>query len=82
MKMEVDVMRTSQESAAAWFAHNAPIMRHYLEPGDSAFEKAFGPLAEAAARVEPIETPPRAWYDRLSFPPDLRFRRFVLGDSN
>ncbi|MBK5115417.1 MAG: hypothetical protein JJE23_00705 [Thermoleophilia bacterium] len=57
-------------------------MRHYLEPGDAGFDEAFDPLGKAAAAVEPIEKPPRAWYDRISFPPGLRFRRFVLGDSN
>ena len=28
---DVDVMRASRESGAAWFQHNAPIMRHYLD---------------------------------------------------
>ncbi|MBK5232527.1 MAG: hypothetical protein JJE13_06065 [Thermoleophilia bacterium] len=79
---ELDVMRTTEESGVEWFRHNAPIMRYYLEPGDASFDEAFGPTGEAAAAIEPIEIPPRAWYDRLSFSPDLRFRRFVLGDAN
>jgi len=79
---EVDVMRTSQESAAAWFRQNVPIMRHYLKPGDPDFDDVFGPLRDAAARVDPVAVPPRAWHDLVSFTPDLRVRRFFLGNSN
>jgi class 3 adenylate cyclase len=79
---DVDVMRASKESGAAWFRHNAPIMRHYLEPGDPEFAEVFGPAAELAEQTDPIGVAPRAWHDRVSFPSDLRFRRFMLGDSN
>ncbi len=79
---DVDVMRTSRESASAWFQHNAPIMRHYLNPGDAEFAEVFGRTAKLAEETDPLDVVPRAWHDRVSFSPGLRFRRFVLGDSN
>jgi class 3 adenylate cyclase len=82
IETDVDVMRTSEESAVVWWRHNVPIMRHYLEPGDADFDDVFGPLSKAAARVEPLAVAPRAWHDVVSFPPGLRFRRFSLGDSS
>ncbi|MGB6424270.1 MAG: adenylate/guanylate cyclase domain-containing protein [Solirubrobacterales bacterium] len=74
------IMRVTEESGTAWFEHCAPIWRRFLEPGDPEFVEVFGPTAEAAARIDPVEEAPRAWYDLVSFPDDLRFRRTVLGD--
>ena len=79
---DVDVMRSTKESGDAWFQHNVPIMRHYLEPGNPDFAEVFGRAAKLAEQTDPIEVAPRAWHDRVSHPPDLRFRRFALGDSN
>jgi class 3 adenylate cyclase len=77
-----DVMRTTEESSVAWWRHNVPIMRCYLQPGDSDFREVFGAMTEAAAQVEPLAAAPRAWHDVVSFPPDLRLRGSFLGDSN
>ena len=77
-----DIIRVTDESAGAWMRHNLPIMRRYLEPGDPDFDEVFGPIAQVAARVEPIEPAPRAWHDTVAFPPDLRFRRTMLGDQH
>ncbi len=77
-----DVMRTTEESGAAWWHRRVPIMRHYLEPGDPDFDDVFGTVRDAAARVEPIDVPPRAWHDTFSHPTAMRFRRTYLGDSN
>ena len=79
---DVDVMRSTKESGDAWFQHNVPIMRHYLEPGDPEFAEVFGRAAKPAEHTDPVEVAPRAWHDRVSHPPDLRFRRFALGDTN
>ncbi|MGB3099806.1 MAG: adenylate/guanylate cyclase domain-containing protein, partial [Solirubrobacterales bacterium] len=76
------IMRVTEESGTAWFEHCAPIWRRFLQPGDPEFEEVFGPTAELAAGIEPVEQAPRAWYDLVSFPDDLRFRRTVLGDVN
>ncbi|MBK5115424.1 MAG: hypothetical protein JJE23_00740 [Thermoleophilia bacterium] len=76
------IMRVTEESGTAWFEHCAPIWRRFLEPGDPEFVEVFGPTAEAAALIDPVEEAPRAWYDLVSFPDDLRFRRTVLGDVN
>jgi class 3 adenylate cyclase len=77
-----EVARVTEESGAAWFEHNAPIMRRFLEPGTPEFDEAFGPTAKLAAEIDPIEIAPRAWHDMVAFPPDLRFRRTILGDQN
>ena len=81
-RTEMDVVRTSPESTRAWWSHNVPIMRHYLEPDDPAFDDVFGPVRAAAELVEPIAAAPRAWHDLVSFPADLRFRKYALGGSN
>jgi hypothetical protein len=75
-------IRVTRESGTAWWQHNAPIMRRYLEPGDPDFDEVFGPTAPAATQLDPIEAAPRAWHDTVSFPPDLPFRRSMLGDHN
>ena len=38
--------------------------------------------AVRGARWSRSRQPPRAWYDTVAFPPDLRFRRTMLGDQN
>jgi len=77
-----DIMRINEESGAAWFQQNAPVMRHYLDPDDPGFEDVFGLTAPVAAEVDPIAEPPRAWQARISFRPDLRIRENLLGDVN
>jgi class 3 adenylate cyclase len=75
-----DVMRVTDENGVIWFEQNAPIMRHYLEPDDPVFGEVFGPTASRAATVDPIDYPPRAWVDTISFRPDLRLHETVIGD--
>jgi class 3 adenylate cyclase len=79
---DADLIRISRESGTAWFEHNAPFMRRYLDPSDADFEEIFDSTAPFAAAIAPAEVVPRAWYDRLSFPPNLRFRRSILGDQH
>ena len=76
------IVRVTEESGAEWFEHNAPIMRRYLEPDDPEFGAVFGLTAKLAEQTDPIDVAPRAWHDTVSFPPDLRFRRTILGDQN
>jgi len=76
-----EIARVDDTSGNAWTQHNVPIMRRYLEPGDPDFAEVFNLAAPYAAKVQPVEVPPRAWHDRLSFPPHLRFRRNMLGDQ-
>ena len=54
-------------------------MRAYLDPDDDAFAEVFGPLAKAAARVEPGELI-RAWSSTHSFPDHEGLRTSWLGD--
>ena len=76
-----EVLRVDEASGNTWSQHNVPIMRRYVQPGDPDFADVFNIAAPYAAKVEPAEVPPRAWYDRLSLPPHLRFRRNMLGDQ-
>lgn len=76
-----DVAGITEASAAEWWRQAVPIMRHYLAPGDPRFDECFGPLADAASRVAPIE-PPLAWHSSYEFLPGLALRRTVLGQSN
>ncbi len=76
-----EIGRVDEASGNAWTRHNVPIMRRYISPGDPDFDEVFDRAAPYAAKVEPVEAPRRAWYDRLSFPPHLRFRRSMLGDQ-
>jgi class 3 adenylate cyclase len=64
----------------SWWRLNVPIMRKYLAPADGIFEKVFGPLAENAARVDPVEDTPRAWQHSYEFPAERRLRQTWLGD--
>ena len=73
-----DVAGITEASAAEWWRQAVPLMRHFLAPGDPRFEECFGPLADAAAQVEPIE-PPLAWHSSYEFLPELALRRTVLG---
>jgi class 3 adenylate cyclase len=84
MRDDSDIVRVEHESGRAWFFHNAPIMRRYLDPADPDFEDVFGSAAPFAAEMAPAERAPRAWYDRIVFPPNrrLRFQRAMLGDQN
>jgi class 3 adenylate cyclase len=75
-----ELFRVTEEGAVAWWELNAPIMRHYLSPGDEDFEHVFGRLAGYAASVEPAPAAPRAWTYEAEYPEDLRFRRSILGD--
>jgi class 3 adenylate cyclase len=82
LREDAEIIRVSQESGTAWFEHNAPIWRRYLEPADADFTEIFDSTAPYAADVQPVESAPRAWYDRVSFPTNLRFRRSMLGDQH
>jgi class 3 adenylate cyclase len=59
-------------------------MRRYLVPADADFDDIFGSTAPFAAEIPPAERAPRAWHDRISFPPNrrMRFQRSMLGDQN
>jgi class 3 adenylate cyclase len=76
-----EVVRVDEASGNDWTRHNVPIMRRYLQPEDPDFAEVFDLIAGYAAKVEPADTAPRAWYDRISFPSGLRFRRNMLGDQ-
>ncbi|HMS63475.1 MAG TPA: adenylate/guanylate cyclase domain-containing protein [Solirubrobacteraceae bacterium] len=76
-----DIARVDEASGNAWTKQNVPIMRRYVQPGDPDFDAVFDVAAPYAEKVEPVEVAPRAWYDRLSLPPHLRFRRNMLGDQ-
>ena len=82
LREDADIIRTTRESGTAWFLHNAPIMRRFLDPADPDFEEIFDTTAPYAAETEPVESAPRAWYDLVSFPDNLRFRRTMLGDQH
>jgi class 3 adenylate cyclase len=82
LREDAEIIRVSRDSGTAWFQHNAPIMRRYLDPADPDFEEIFDSTAPYAAEVEPLESAPRAWYDRVAFPTNLRFRRSLLGDQH
>jgi class 3 adenylate cyclase len=82
LREDAEIIRVSRDSGTAWFQHNAPIMRRYLDPSDADFEETFDSTAPYAAEIEPVEPVPRAWYDRVAFPTNLRFRRSMLGDQH
>jgi class 3 adenylate cyclase len=71
---------TTDDSSADWWKLNVPIMRRYLAPDSDAFEAVFGPLAKAAARIEP-GPPIRAWSSTHSFPDLEGLRTSWLGDT-
>jgi class 3 adenylate cyclase len=76
-----DIAGITEASAVAWWDRMVPYMRHYLSPGDGRFEECFGPLSDAASRVEPIQ-PPLAWESTYEFLPELALRQTVLGAVN
>ena len=82
LREDAEIIRLTRESGTAWFLHNAPIMRRYLDPADPDFKEIFDSTAPYAADIEPAESAPRAWYDRVAFLTNLRFRRSVLGDQH
>ena len=82
LREDAEMIRVSRESGTAWFQHNAPIMRRYLDPADADFDETFDSTAPYAAEIEPVQSAPRAWYDRVAFPDNLRFRRSLLGDQH
>ena len=82
LREDADIIRITRDSGTAWFLHNAPIMRRYLDPADADFEEIFDSTAPYAAETEPVESVPRAWFDRVSFPATVRFRQSMLGDQN
>ncbi|HJR89881.1 MAG TPA: adenylate/guanylate cyclase domain-containing protein, partial [Aeromicrobium sp.] len=82
LRADADIVRLTRESGTAWFQHNAPIMRRYLDPADSDFKEIFDSTAPYAAEIEPLPATPRAWYDRVAFPTSVRFRQTMLGDQN
>jgi class 3 adenylate cyclase len=82
LRGDAQITRVSRDSGTAWFQHNAPIMRRYIDPADADFEEIFDSTAPFAAEIPPAESIPRAWFDRVAFPTNLRFRRSMLGDQN
>jgi len=82
LREDADIVRITRDSGTAWFLHNAPIMRRYLDPADADFEEIFDSTAPYAAEIEPVDPLPRAWFDRVSFPTTVRFRQSMLGDQN
>lgn len=77
---DADEWGITPEVSRSWWRANVPIMRSYLAPGEAIFDAVFGPLAENAARVDPVEHLPRAWQHSYEFPAERRLRRTVLGD--
>lgn len=76
-----DVVGISAESQSTWFQENAPIVRHYVHPQDADFQEIFGTVSSIAEALDPIQSPPRAWYGTLSFEPGVnRVQRTTLGD--
>jgi hypothetical protein len=41
LREDAEIIRVSRDSGTAWFQHNAPIMRRYLDPSDADFEETF-----------------------------------------
>ena len=56
-----------------WWRSEVPLMRSALEPGTEEFERAFGDVAEEAAKVEPREVP-LGWSLRMEFRHTERLR--------
>src|SRR5687767_6103727 len=49
LREDAEIIRVSRDSGTAWFQHNAPIMRRYLDPADPDFEEIFDSTAPYAA---------------------------------
>jgi class 3 adenylate cyclase len=82
LREDAEMIRVNPDSGTAWFEHNVPIMRRYLDPADADFDETFDSTAPYAAEIQPAEGATRAWYDRIAFPANLRFRRSMLGDQH
>ncbi|MGB9013223.1 MAG: adenylate/guanylate cyclase domain-containing protein, partial [Aeromicrobium sp.] len=82
LREDAEIIRVTPESGTAWFEHNAPIIRRHVHPDDDDFEQIFDATAPFAADVEPLEPAPRAWYDLVAYPANLRFRRTLVGDQH
>ncbi|MGA8850314.1 MAG: adenylate/guanylate cyclase domain-containing protein [Aeromicrobium sp.] len=82
LREDAEIIRVTPESGTAWFEHNASIMRRHINPGDDDFAEIFDAAAPFAAELDPAEPEPRAWYDRVAFPANLRFRRSLVGDQH
>ena len=75
------VFISSEEARSRdWWKLNVPIMRVFVDPDDDAFEPVFGDLTSAAARVEPLNYAPRAWWSTHRFPDLEGLRTRWLGD--
>ena len=81
LREDAPIAGISRESAEEWFQHNVPIMRHFLDPSDPDFEEIFDASSPFAAEIEPLRAAPRAWFDRMAFSANSRFRRSMLGDQ-
>lgn len=77
---DAEYWATTDDSSRDWWKLNVPIMRAYLEPESDAFEAVFGPLSRAAARIEPLQHVPRAWWSTHQFPDLEGLRTSWLGD--
>lgn len=75
-----DVVGISAEGRLAWFEQNAPIMRHYVHPEDADFQEIFDKVSSLARDVDPIESPPRAWYGTYIHEGVGRVQRSILGE--
>jgi class 3 adenylate cyclase len=77
-----EIWATTDESSAAWWRLNVPVMRAYLDPDDdpALFEDVFAALRDTAARVTPADPPPRAWSSTHAFPDLEGLRTSWLGD--
>jgi class 3 adenylate cyclase len=77
---DAEIWGVTDEVGRSWWRQHVPIMRSYLAPGDKKFEEVFGPAAGNAARVKPVDDPPRAWHSSYEMPAELGLRQTVLGD--
>jgi class 3 adenylate cyclase len=79
---DAEIWATSDESSVAWWRLNVPVMRAYLDPDKdpALFDDVFAGLRDAAARVAPVDPPPRAWSSTHSFPDLESMRTSWLGD--
>jgi class 3 adenylate cyclase len=77
-----EIWATTDESAAAWWRLNVPIMRNYLDPerDPDLFDDVFSAPRNAAARVKPTDPPPRAWTYTVAFPDLPGLRTSWVGD--
>lgn len=77
-----EVWGVTDESSVGWWRLIVPIMRHYIDPSDELFEEVFRGRTDAARRVVPVDVPPRAWQQTISFVPGHAFRSSIFEDVN